>query len=171
MIPRGVVNVLAVVGGLTLLSSAAGFVLSRYADGTGTGVVLGPGNKPLAGAPVFLDRGSSAIERYVTDAQGRFALPVEKHEWPRAQWLICAPGGIPMVDQVGGTGIKLGPTTYGFTPQKPGEGAFIRSYGWHGPVPRECPRASDSTGWRYPASAGKHPSAFSLLEPDWAAYP
>jgi hypothetical protein len=163
-------NLLAVVGGVTLLGALAGFVLHRYADSTATGIVLGPDNKPLEGAPVFLDRGTGSIERYLTDSRGRFSLPVQGREVRRAKWLICVPSGIPVVDYADREGVQIGATTYGFTRQLPGMPTFIRTYGWLGPVPRECPRATDSVVWRYPRSAGKDPRAASLSEPDWSRY-
>ena len=167
---RTLFNLLAVIGGVTLLGTLGGFVLHRYANARATGIVLGPDNKPAVGAPVFLDRGTGSIERYLTDSRGRFSLPVEGREAGRAKWLICVPGGIPIVDYGDEDGIQLGPTTYSFARQIPGTPALIRAYGWLGPVPRECPPALDSVVWRYPARAGKDPRAGSLTEPDWNRY-
>ena len=167
---RTLVNLLAVVGGLTLLTSLAGFVLRRYADAGATGIVLSPDNKPVVGAPVFLDRGTAAVERYVTDSQGHFSLPVERRELHRAKWLICVPGGIPIVGYADRDGIRIGPTRYSSSAQPVGKPAFIRTYGWLAPVPRECPPALDSVVWRYPPKAGKDPRAASLTEPDWSRY-
>jgi hypothetical protein len=170
---RGLINLLAVIGGVTLLSTVAGFVLHRYADTGAAGIVLGPDNKqPAVGAPVFLDRGAGSIERYVTDSRGRFSLPIAGREVRRAKWMICVPGGLPMVAYNDGNadGIKLGATTYGFTRHSLGEPVFMRAYGWIGPVPRECPPPTDSVVWRYPPSSGKDPRAGSLSEPDWSQY-
>src|SRR5258706_6523899 len=94
---RSLINLLAIVGSLALVGSLAGFVLHHYAGASASGIVLGPDNKPAVGAPVFLDRGTGAIERYLTDSQGRFSLPVEGRDLRRAKWLICVPGGVPMV--------------------------------------------------------------------------
>jgi hypothetical protein len=168
---RNLINALAVIGAITVLGSLAGFVLRRYADGTAKGIVLGQDHKPLVGAPVFLDRGRGAIERYETDSQGRFTLPVQGEELHRAKWLICVPGGIPLVDYTGDPyDIKIGPTTYSFTRHPTGKPAFICVYGWLGPVPHECPPALDSVVWRYPPAAGKDPGAGSYTEPDWNQY-
>jgi hypothetical protein len=167
---RTLVNLLAVVGGLTLLTSLAGFVLRRYADDAATGIVLGPDNKPAVGAAVFLDRGTAAIERYVTDTEGHFSLPVERRELHRAKWLICVPGGIPIVGDAYRDGVQIRSVRYSSGVQPPGRPAFIRAYGWLAPVPRECPRALDSVVWRYPPKAGKDPRAASLTEPDWSRY-
>jgi len=166
---RGLINLLAVVGGLTLLSALAGFVLHRY-EAPASGIVLGPDNKPAVGAPVFLDRGTASIERYLTDSRGRFSLPVEARELRRATWLICVPGGTPMVGYAEEDGIQLGAMTYQFTQYRPGTPTFIRARGWLGPMPRECPPATDSVGWRYPPSTGKHPDAWSPNEPEWSRY-
>jgi hypothetical protein len=169
---RNLINLLAVVGGLGLLASLAGFVLRHYADSGANGIVLGPDHKPAVGAPVFLDRGAGSIERYLTDSRGRFSFSLEGRELRRAKWLICVPGGIPMVGYVPGDedGIRLGTMTYDFTGQPAGKPAFIRSYGWLAPVPRECPPALDSVVWRYPPQAGKDPRAASLTEPEWSRY-
>ncbi|MCR4341235.1 MAG: hypothetical protein NUW01_15265 [Gemmatimonadaceae bacterium] len=160
---------LAVIGALTLLLWGGG-AAARYLTRSGPmGVVRGEGEVPVAGLPVFLDRGGSAIERYVTDSAGRFFLPLEEREFRRAVWLICAPGQIPMVGSRS-PGL-IGPSTYGLTPYPEGpEGkgwSFYRGFGWRGPIPRECPPGRDSMGWRYPASAGKDPNAFTLVEPEW----
>jgi hypothetical protein len=167
---RTLFNLLALIGGLSLLGSLAGFVLHRYANASATGIVLGPDKKPAVGAAVFLDRGNGSIERYLTDSRGRFSLPVEGREVRRAKWLICVPGGIPIVDDADRDGMQFGATTYSFTRQLPGTPAFIRTYGWLGPMPRECPPALDSVVWRYPPSAGKDPRAGALTEPDWNRY-
>src|SRR5215211_3546871 len=109
---RLVMNALAVIGAFTLLGAVSGSVIRRFANKT-TGIVLGPHDKPLSRVPVFLDRGSWAIERYVTDDRGAFSLPIEPRELRRAIWLICAPDGIPAVgDRDEG---QIGPTTYGYT--------------------------------------------------------
>lgn len=169
---RNLINLLAVVGAVSLLGSLAGFVLHHYADAGASGIVLGPDSKPAVGAPVFLDRGTGAIERYLTDSRGRFSLPVEGRELRRAKWLICVPGGMPMVGYADGDedGVHLGSTTYAFTEQPAGRPAFIRGFGWSAPVPRECPLALDSVVWRYPPQAGKGPRAASRTEPDWSRY-
>lgn len=157
---------LAVIGALTLLLWGGGAV-AKYVTRSGPmGVVLGEGERAVARVPVFLDRGESAIERYVTDSAGRFFLPLEERELRRAVWLICAPGQIPMVGSRSPG--QIGPTTYGLTPYPEGDGwSFYRGFGWRGPIPRECPPGRDSMGWRYPASAGKDPNAFTLIEPEW----
>lgn len=160
-----VVRVLAVIGALTLLVWG-GTATARYLARSGpTGVVHGDGNVPLAGVPVFLDRGSSAIERYVTDSAGRFFLPLERRELRRAVWLICMPGRLPMVDR--GDDGKIGHTTYSAQAFTDSAWPFYRSSGWRGPIPRECPKSAGEMGWRYPASAGKDPNAFTLVEPEW----
>ena len=162
---RVLINILAVIGALNVLGAMTAFAYRRLSDGGAAGVVLGPDERPLAAVPVFLDRGSSAIERFVTDAEGRFRLPLEERELRRATLLICAPGGIPMVDRRDPS--QVGPTHYGYSALGDSTWGFYRASGWRGPVPRECPAGTDSMGWRYPASAGKHPAAFTTQEPDW----
>lgn len=122
---RALIGILAVIGGFTVLGTLVGFVMHRYiAEGSTTGIVLGPDNKPAVGAPVFLDRGDATIERFVTDSQGRFSLKLQGREARRAKWLICVPGGIPMVGYSGADGFQIGPTTYGFTAQPAGKPTF-----------------------------------------------
>ena len=166
---RLVVNALAFIGGLTVLASLAGFTLRHFVtDGGATGIVLGADAKPVAGVPIFLNRGNAAIERYVTDARGRFALPLRNdYERRRATWLICAPGAIPMVGLIDGDSFQIGPTTY--TPGKLSgiNGAHIRTSGWLGPIPRECPPALDSVGWRILSNLDQNSYRVSTVEPDW----
>ena len=162
---RVLINSLAVVGAVTVLGAATGFALRRVAAGGPTGIVLGPRDEPLVGVPVFLDRGGSAVERFVTDAAGRFRLPLAERELGRAAWLICAPGAIPMVGTRDAG--QVGPTTYGYTALGRPTWGFYRATGWRGPIPRACPVGTDSMGWRYPASAGRDPAAFTTEEPEW----
>jgi hypothetical protein len=164
---RMLINMLAVVGGLTLLGSLVSFTVHHYvSDGSASGIVLGSGDAPAVGAPVFLNRGNGAIERYVTDSKGRFILPLKEHELYRATWLICVPGGIPMVGRRDREGFQIGPTTYGFT-KLTTKAVHIRSAGWLGPMPRECPPARDSIGWRIPVELGKDWYRVSQSEPEW----
>lgn len=156
---------LAVIGALTLLLWGGGATVKYLTRSGPMGVVRGEGEVPVVGVPVFLDRGSSTVERYVTDSAGRFFLPLEERELRRAVWLICAPGKIPMVGSRSPG--QIGPTTYGLTAFPEKEWWFYRGSGWRGPIPRECPTGRDSMGWRYPASAGKDPNAFTLVEPEW----
>ena len=161
---RFITNALAVIGALVV--SSAGFsVVMRQVLGKSTGIVRGPDDKPLARVPVFLDRGSSAIARYVTDSAGEFTLPLEHHELSRATWLICAPNGIPMVGSRDEN--QIGPTTYGYAKLNDSTWDAYRAFGWRGPIPRECPRGTDAMGWRYPPSAGKGKYAITMTEPEW----
>lgn len=165
---RLVVNALAFIGGLTVLASLAGFTVRHLvSDGGATGIVLDADAKPVAGVPIFLNRGNAAIERYVTDSRGRFALPLKNYERRRATWLICAPGAIPMVGVIDGDGFQIGPATY--TPGKlsGAKGAHIRTSGWLGPIPRECPPALDSVGWRIPSNLDQNSYQVSFVEPEW----
>lgn len=161
---RLLVNGLAVAGALTLFSAATGFVIRRLA-GDGTGIVLGENQKPLPGVPVFLDRGATAIERVVTDSAGRFQFQLEPHELRHAVWLICAPGAIPMIGSRDEG--QAGPGTYYFTALKDSTFGWYRAKGWRGPIPRSCPKGTDSVGWRYPTSSRLPREAFSLTEPQW----
>jgi hypothetical protein len=161
---RILINTLAVIGALTVLGVMSGFIIRRVADKT-TGIVLGPDDRPLARVPVFLDRGRSAIERYLTDDRGAFTFQLEPREVRRSTWLICAPRGIPMVSSRNDG--QIGPTTYGYTSWADSTWGFYRASGWRGPIPRECPRATDAIGWRYPSSAGKPKAAVTTTEPEW----
>lgn len=165
--PRLLVNCLAVIGAFTVLSEVTLFAVSHLTDQAATGVVQGPGDRIAANVPVFLDRRTGVIERFLTDSEGRFRLPIERRELSRTVWLICVPGGIPMVGHRDEG--QLGPTTYGFTALDAGQRALVRGFGWTGPIPREC-AAESATFWRYPPEARKGPSAASETEPDWASY-
>lgn len=129
------VRTLAGIGGMTLLGQLLFLVMHPFFD-SAIGTVEGPGGGPAVGAPVFLDRGHGTIERYVTDSAGRFTFALETHEIRWAQWLLCVPGGIPMVGSRDFQ--QLGPTHYGYTAQEPGRPAEVRAFGWRGPIPREC---------------------------------
>jgi len=63
---------------------------------------------------------------------------------------------------------QAGPTTYGYTPLQDSTWVSYRANGWRGPIPRECPRGTDSVGWRYPASSGKPKDAITYTEPHWS---
>lgn len=161
---RLIVNCLAIVGALVCVAVISGFVL-KLAVGGDHVVVQDTGGSPLTKVPVFLDRGSSAIERYVTDAKGSIRFPLSDPELARAVWLLCAPGAIPMV---GRRDLETaGPITYSVTALGDSTWGWYRANGWRGPIPRECPRGTDSMGWRPPPSAGQSKYAFSATEPVW----
>ncbi|MDQ3515338.1 MAG: hypothetical protein M3403_00990 [Gemmatimonadota bacterium] len=110
---RLLMNVLAVIGALTVVTLLAGAVL-RLASGRAHVVVHDREDQPFVNVPVFLDRGTMAIERYTTDSAGTVQFPLQGHEVQRAVWLICAHGAIPMVGMR--RLAQAGPTTYGYTP-------------------------------------------------------
>jgi len=109
---RLIINLLAVIGTLAVVGTLTGAALRALA-GPDHVIVLGAKGKPLPNAPVFLDRGSMAIERYVTDSAGRLRFELTTGELRRATWLVCAPGAIPMVGTRDDD--QAGPTTYSFT--------------------------------------------------------
>ena len=163
---RIVVNCLAFIGALALYNVGVGQLIRWSYDGA-TGVVMGPDDRPAANVPVFLDARNGYIERFLTDSAGRFTLPVEYENVERAVWMICVPGGIPMVGRRSRN--LIGPTTYGYTALPPGELWSARNRGWSGPIPRGC--AADSTyRWRLPPGVGNHPYASTRVEPDWDSY-
>jgi hypothetical protein len=164
---RSVINALAVIGAISLLG-VIGSLIPRSSYEGATGVVMGPEEKPAASIPVFLDRGDGIIERLLTDSLGRFTLPIDYARLERAAWLICVPGGIPYVGHRRRD--LIGPTTYGYTPLPDTTEMNLRSFGWRGPIPRECPPSDSSYRWRYPPEAGKNPAAATRTEPDWARY-
>jgi hypothetical protein len=161
---RLLVNGLALIGALTVTALLAGAAL-RQLTGPNHVVVTGADSRPLPSVPVFLDRGSMAIERYVSDSNGAVEFPLRAQELERSVWLICAPGGIPMVGRRERS--QAGPTTYGYTPLPDSTWGWYRANGWRGPIPRECPRGTDSLGWRYPPSSGKSKDAITYSEPIW----
>ena len=138
------------------------------------GQVRGSDERPLANLSVFLDRGDNVIERYETDSAGAFRLPLWARTPHRATWLICPASanpivGIPEYDEFS----RADPTlhTYDATAGRDSVYRFYRQQGWSGPIPRECPPSRDVQGWRYPASAGQDPGAYTTSEPDWHRYP
>jgi len=165
---RIVIGILAVIGALTVSGSLVTRGLRQFVkDGSASGVVFGPYDKPAAGARVFLDRGNGAVERYVVDSHGRFDLPLTRRERSRARWLICVPGGGAMVSQIHDPQtFQIGATEYSISdPAVPNHP--YRAFGWLGPIPRECPPASDSVGWRTPATLGKKWYSVTTTEPSW----
>jgi hypothetical protein len=161
---RLLMNVLALIGGLTVVAALARAGL-EFAVSSSHVIVTDRNSKPLANVPVFLDRGTMAIERYTTDSTGALKFPIQGEEVQHAVWLICAPGAIPMVGMR--DVVQSGPTTYGYTPLQDSTWGWYRANGWRGPIPRECPRGVDSIGWRYPASSGKPRDAITFTEPKW----
>ena len=161
---RLLVRMLALIGAITIVGLLSGAVVRRLV-GNGHVVVTGPENQPLPNVPIFLDRGSTAIERYVSDSAGALEFPLSTVELQRAVWLICAPGAIPMVGSRDPS--QAGPTTYGYTRLVDATWGWYRTNGWRGPIPRECPHGTDSLGWRYPASSGKSRESISFSEPIW----
>jgi hypothetical protein len=171
-VPQRIVNTLAIIGAVSVLTAAGRWTLQRLSPVIVVGRAVTPDQRPIAGAAVFLDRGSSTIERYSVDAAGEFRLPLFPREPHRATWLICAPGmqeriGKPELDHL----VTMPLYIYEMVPAQANAHGYYRQLGWKGPIPRECPQAVDSMGWRYPASAGKDPGAYSVTEPDWARYP
>jgi hypothetical protein len=161
---RILVNALAVIGAFTVVGMLLRVIITAAA-GRDHVVVTGPDDKPLAHVPVFLDRGSMAIERFETDSSGRLRFDLSGRELEHAAWLICAPGAIPMVGMR--EDAQAGPTTYGYTRLSDSTYGWYRARGWRGPIPRECPQGTDSLGWRYPAWSGKAKDAITYTEPVW----
>lgn len=123
---RIVVNLLAFIGALALSHVGVG-QLTRWSYDGATGIVMGPGDQPAADVPVFLDPRNGFIERFLTDSAGRFTLPVDYENVERAVWMICVPGGVPMVGRRSRN--SIGPTRYGYTALPPGELWPVRSRG------------------------------------------
>jgi hypothetical protein len=111
----------------------------RQPDPGISGVVIGTGGAPVAGAPVFLDRGSGPLEHLTTDARGVFHAPPGATDTTQALLLICAPSGLPYVARVHEH--LLTPPRYYIPPFPPGavvEPSGIRALGWRQAIPREC---------------------------------
>ena len=163
------VKLLAVIGSITVLFVFGGAVGSRFGDSAVTGTVKNEEGLPVAGVPVFLDRGM-VIERYVTDSAGDFGLPVSLDERPRIAWMICAPGSLPMVGH--NRGRMRGHVTYGLNHRdvRPGGQVPVRGFGWSGPIPRECPMADSMTYWRGPVDSASVGTPMLPVEPDWKTY-
>jgi hypothetical protein len=149
---RLVVTVVVMVALLTFVREAMHAAGYGMRDQTASGVVFGPGNVPVVGAAVFVDRGSGPTERLTTDTAGMFRIPRKLFKRGQPALLICAAGAIPFV--VGEHKRWIEPERYDIgalsSPAilQPG----IRSMGWRRqPIPREClSGAADSV----PSGAG-----------------
>jgi hypothetical protein len=154
---------LALTGALSVFGSLAQFVIARVGEHTAVIEVEGPGGGPAVGAPVFLDRGDAIIERYITDSTGHLHLPLQRREYSGARYLICVPGGIPMVGRRDET--QVGVSTYQYTASNPRAPWNLHAYGWRGPTPRECPATDPKFYWR-PPNGEKW--AVVSEEPNWS---
>jgi len=130
---------LVLVGLSTVMAVAIHAAMTQSAYTGVSGVVLGPGGKPAAGATVFLDRGSGQVERLTTDTTGLFRAPLESRAKSQAMILICVPGGLPVIE----TPVEnsLTPPHYVFNPL-PRRGRVVHgqplAQRWLRPIPSEC---------------------------------
>ena len=111
---------------------------TRLAEQSTRGQVLGPGNGPAVGAPVFVDGGYGSVERVTTDSEGQFRALLKLRRNRHAMLLICVPGGIPQVALPLDT-VSVA-TRYQVTALPPHWHVHdhIREQGWLPPIPREC---------------------------------
>lgn len=130
-------------------------------------VALDTNETPVPSATVFVDIGGPALERIVADSTGTAKLFITRQDFRHAIWLICAPGFVPgvgksIIDDSPGAIHHLVRESINSQPS-------VRSSGWHGPMPRECPQFVDSVGW-FTSPAKKDSSWRELVrqEPDWA---
>jgi hypothetical protein len=143
--PRLVVTGLVMIGVVAVIRLAVDAAeQSRRAKRGASGVVIGPGGAPVAGLPVFLDRGSGSIERLTTDGRGVFHVPGGQTGAARSLLLICVPGGAPYVAPFDEH--LLTQMRYAISPLPRGAAvgpAWIRTLGWRQPAPRECVSSSE----------------------------
>ena len=161
---RFVINSLAVVGAVTLLSALAGFVYRTF-QGDAFGTVVDANGQPLANIAVFLDRGHRTVERFATDAAGHIRLPIADHDVAASVWLICVPDGVPIIDRQDPRERRS--VTYSFTRLSGVTYGEYRAYGWRGPIPRECPASErEPYLWAYPGVGTVYET-----EPEWPQAP
>jgi len=128
-----------VIVGLSTLVGVAIHAATIHSASTGvSGVVLGPGGRPAAGTPVFLDRGFGRVERLTTDSAGLFRAPLSRANG-QALLLICMPGGLPLIEPP--VENSLTPPLYLISPV-PRRGRVVQSHllaqRWLRSIPREC---------------------------------
>lgn len=102
------------------------------------GLVIGPTNVPAVGAPVFVDRGSGAIERLTTDTAGVFRVPRRVFAHERPVLMICVPGAVPFLARVDEDFTAPEPYPVMALPPNANVEPGIRSGGWTRAIPREC---------------------------------
>lgn len=119
---------------------------------------------PLRTGSVFVDRGRGAIDRFTADSSGVAVLPVSPLERAGIRLLICVPAFLPFSAINGGADVAEYEVQL---MRDDGQGSrFVRSNGWYGPIPRECPNPADSVGWLVPR-AGMRNGAIVYDEPEW----
>lgn len=165
-----VVNCLAIFGGLVLLSGALNYRRPSKGPRPFDFVAQDSLQVPILSAVVFVDVGEQAIERIVPDSTGTARLLIASRNLPHMRWLICAPGYSPRA----GT-IPFGESPGLIADMTPATGdsrPYVRSHGWHGPIPRECPQLVDSTGWyTMPLRPDHEYRPMVWQEPEWSTTP
>jgi hypothetical protein len=168
---EALIRVFAVIGALTVLTSAIGIVSSWHAHSRppfARGTVTYANGQPAAQVPVFLDRGA-VIERYTTDSVGRYRLPLARAGRGEA-WLICPRNALPSVGYVGQYGGSNMTLTLNTRDLPLGARMAVRGFGWSAPIPRECIHADSTTYWRGPVDSVGGAVSVELREPDWSTY-
>lgn len=159
---------LAIVGAVYLLGTGSR-AMRRFAPDPGVRVVLQDhSRRPIRSASVFVDIGRGAIDRFVVDSSGIVLLPLTPGERRNMRLLICAPGFLSTA--YGGGGEDLVESRFSLLDDNGSGSRFVRSNGWYGPIPRECPQPADSVGW-YAAVPGVADRAIRYAEPDWSQQP
>jgi hypothetical protein len=166
MTRRNIINILAVVGALSLLGTGVRIVQALARDSHFPISLRDDAGAPIRRAAIFIDRGDEAVERFAVDSTGTASILLTERERRHTVWLICAPGfqtvvGRMVYDGSSGVDYTLSRDSVGATP-------FIRTKGWRGPMPRECPQAVDSVGWYVrPMKPGETGREYILTEPNW----
>lgn len=163
-----VIRLLAIIGALAVLSALVGFWREQVGSPFASGTVTYESGEPAAGVPIFLDRGH-VIERYVTNSQGHYRLPLARHGRGEA-WLICPQDALPSVGYRGKFGGADVHHTLNTRDVRDGDRASMRGFGWSAPIPRECRLVDATTYWRGPVDSASAIASAQPQEPEWSMY-
>ncbi len=131
------IRAFAAYGARILALQLASAVIDRVANAQLDGIVLLPGDRRLADVAVFIDDGSDSPRTLRTDSAGAFRFDIEPRRLPRARFLICALGAIPMYSEAQSLN-TFTPTRYvveSLASDIPPDD-YVR--GWRGLVPPDC---------------------------------
>ena len=163
-----VIRLLAIIGALAVLSALVGFWRAQVGSPSASGTIAYESGRPAVGVPIFLDRGH-VIERYVTNSQGHYRLPLAWHGRGEA-WLICPHDALPSVGYTGKFGGADVHHTLNTRDVRSGDRVSMRGFGWSAPIPRECRLVDPATFWRGPVDSAGAIASAQPQEPEWSTY-
>lgn len=113
----------------------------------------------IVGAVYLLGSGSRAMRRSAPDLGVRVVLQDHSRRPIRSASVAGGGGGEDVVEY-----------RFSLLGDNGSGSQFVRSKGWYGPIPRECPQPADSVGW-YAAVPGVTDLGIVYAEPDWSQQP